>query len=60
MMIQGEADWQHARNMRSILLNYGYTSVYEFYDGSHGGQDASGDPNPNMIIPVVNNGIGLF
>ena len=56
----GEADWQHARNMRSVLLNYGYTSVYEFYDGSHGGQDASGDPNPNMIIPVVNNGIGLF
>jgi len=56
----GEADWQHARNMRTILMNYGYTTVHEFYDGSHGGADAPGNPNSSIITPVVNAGIGLF
>ena len=56
----GEADWQHLRNIRTDLLNYGYTDVYEFYDGSHGGQDANGNPNSNMVSNAVNQGIGLF
>ena len=56
----GEADWQHLRNIRSALMNYGYTAVSEFYDGSHGGQDAAGSPNSGTILPVVNSGIGLF
>lgn len=56
----GEADWQHARNNRTKLMNYGYTTVYEFYDGSHGGEDASGNPNSAIINPAVNEGIGLF
>lgn len=56
----GEPDWQHARNNRAKYLDFGYTNVYEFYDGSHGGADASGDPNSSMILPVVNSGIGLF
>ena len=56
----GEADWQHLRNIRTVLMNYGYTAVSEFYDGSHGGQDASGSPGPTTILPVVNSGIGLF
>lgn len=56
----GEPDWQHARNNRTKLLNYGYTEVYEFYDGSHGGADASGNPNAAMILPAVNGGVGLF
>lgn len=56
----GEADWQHLRNIRTVLMNYGYTDVAELYDGSHGGNDANGDPNPTIILPVINTGIGLF
>jgi gingipain R len=56
----GEADWQHLRNIRTRLMSYGYSSVYEFYDGSRGGEDASGDPNSTIILPAVNDGVGLF
>lgn len=56
----GEADWQHLRNIRTVLMNYGYTGVSEFYDGSHGGEDASGDPNSTIILPAINSGVGLF
>ena len=56
----GMADWQHLRNIRADLLNYGFTEVYEFYDGSHGGEDASGSPNSTMIKNAVNEGVTLF
>ena len=56
----GEADWQHLRNIRTRLMSYGYTNVYEFYDGSRGGEDASGNPNSTIILPAVNEGVGLF
>ncbi|MGV3610704.1 MAG: C25 family cysteine peptidase [Fluviicola sp.] len=56
----GEPDWQHLRNIRTVLMNYGYSAVSEFYDGSHGGEDANGSPNSGTILPVVNSGIGLF
>lgn len=56
----GEPDWQHLRNIRTVLMGYGYSEVSEFYDGSHGGEDASGNPNSGIILPVVNDGIGLF
>lgn len=55
-----EPDWQHLRNIRTVLMGYGYSEVSEFYDGSHGGEDASGSPNSGIILPVVNSGIGLF
>ena len=56
----GEADWQHLRNIRTKLLGFGYTDVYEFYDGTRGQEDASGDPGSSIILPVVNSGIGLL
>ncbi len=56
----GEPDWQHLRNIRTVLMGYGYTEVSEFYDGSHGGSDASGSPSSGTILPVVSSGIGLF
>ena len=56
----GEADWQHLRNIRTDLLNYGYQNVYEFYDGSQGGEDANGNPNSTLISNALNNGISLF
>jgi gingipain R len=55
-----EADWQHLRNIRTKLLGFGYTDVHEFYDGSHGGSDAAGNPSSTLITPAVNDGIGLF
>ena len=56
----GEPDWQHARNIRNTLLGYGYTTVHEFYDGSHGGDDAAGNPSASDITPAMNEGVGLF
>ncbi|MFT5822790.1 MAG: gingipain R [Crocinitomix sp.] len=56
----GEPDWEHARNNREKLLDYGYTVVHEFYDGSQGGDDANGNPSPAIINPVIDEGVGLF
>lgn len=56
----GEADWQHLRNIRTELLNFGMTEVHEFYDGSHGGEDAGGDPSSSMISNAVDAGATLF
>jgi len=56
----GEADWQHAQNMRSDLMNYNYTSVDEMYDGSHGGQDNNGNPSDSMVRNAINGGLGII
>ncbi|MBC8255874.1 MAG: hypothetical protein H8E85_01025 [Candidatus Marinimicrobia bacterium] len=56
----GEADWQHARNMRSDLLDYTYSSVDEMYDGSHGGSDASGNPNSTTLKNALNDGRSML
>ncbi len=52
----GEMDWEHERNIRSDLMNFGYTDVDELYDGSQGGGDAGGDPLPIDLINAINNG----
>ncbi len=56
----GQADWQHLRAIRTTLLANGYSTVNEFYDGSQGGEDASGNPSASIISPVVSAGVGLF
>ena len=56
----GEADWQHAQNMRDDLLDYFYTDVDELYDGSHGGQDANGNPSDSMVRNSINSGLGII
>lgn len=56
----GEPDWQHLRNIRSKLMNFSYSDVYEFYDGSRGGSDVNGNPNAAVIVPAINDGVGLF
>ena len=56
----GEADWQHLRNIRNDLLNFGYQNVNEFYQGSQGGADADGSPNNSMISTALNNGVSIF
>jgi len=55
-----EYDWEHIRNIRSQLLNYTYTSIDEFYDGSHGGGDAPADPTDTMVLNALNNGRGII
>lgn len=56
----GEADWQHIRNLRTELMDFGYTEVYEFYDGSHDDDDAAGSPTVSMILPALDSGVGLL
>jgi len=56
----GEADWQHERNIGTKLTTWGYDTFYEFYDGSQGGNDAAGDPNSTMVANAVNAGASLF
>lgn len=56
----GEPDWQHNRNIRAKLLDFGYQTVYEFYEGSHGGEDADGNPTSAMVVEAINSGVGLL
>ena len=56
----GEPDWQHLRNIGEKLTAYGYTNIYEFYDGSHGENDADGSPSASSISAAVNSGVGIF
>jgi hypothetical protein len=55
-----EYDWEHIRNIRSDLLNYTYVTVDEFYDGTHGGGDQSGNPTPIMIKTALTAGRGII
>lgn len=55
----GEADYVHLRKIRTQLKDYGYQTVYEFYQGSQGGEDATGEPTPTMINNAMNAGTGF-
>jgi gingipain R len=55
-----EADWQHLRNIKQTLLNTNYSFIYEFYDGTHGGSDADGNPKTSEVIDAINKGAGLI
>lgn len=56
----GEMDWEHERNIRDDLMNYGYTLVDELYDGTQGVADANGNPNPNDLINAINDGRSMI
>ncbi len=56
----GEADWQHERNLRTKLMAFGYTAVAELYDGSHTGVDASGNPTATNVVTAINGGASLM
>jgi len=53
-------DYEHLRVIRDSLLNYYYSFVNEFYEGSQGGLDMTGDPTPAMISADLNSGISLI
>lgn len=56
----GEMDFEHIRNIRSKLLNYGFIDIAEFYDGSQGQLDASGDPNAAMVVSELQSGVSII
>ena len=57
-----EDDWEHARNLRELLLDYTYSNIDELYDGSHsnGGVDATGNPNSSSLKNSLNSGRGIL
>lgn len=57
---EGEADWQHERNIRTKLMTFGYTTVAELYDGNQSGADASGNPTAANIVTALSAGAGLI
>lgn len=55
-----EMDYQHIRNIRTLLLGFTYSVVDELYDGSQGGEDASGNPTPTMVAASLNDGRSII
>jgi len=55
-----EYDYVHIRNMQNDLLGFTYTYNGELFDGSQGGNDASGNPNPAMVTDEVETGTGIM
>ncbi len=55
-----EADWQHLRNIKYKLDSIGFSKIYEFYDGTRGGNDDPGNPSSSMISSALNNGVGIL
>jgi len=55
-----EMDYEHIRNQQTKLLAYHYTWNPELFDGSQGGNDATGNPTPAMVSTEVNNGASLL
>jgi len=56
----GEYDYEHLQNIRTILLDWHYTNIGEFYDGSQGGGDAANNPTPASIATSVDNGVSII
>lgn len=56
-----EMDFEHVRNMQIDMMAFTYTAKSEFFDGSQGGLDASGDPSTSSIATELNgNGAGVI
>jgi PKD repeat protein len=55
-----ELDYEHVRNQQTQLLAYTYTANPELFDGSQGGNDASGSPSPAQVSTEVNAGTSLI
>ena len=65
----GEWDFEHLNNLKIQMLDYEYTSVWEFYDGSQGSSsptpgditsDESGNPATSSINDAVNQGLSIM
>lgn len=56
----GEYDYQHIRNQQSELMTSNYTWNPELFDGSQGGNDGAGNPNPADVTTAVDEGASLI
>jgi hypothetical protein len=56
----GEYDYQHIRNLADDLMNFTYTWEAELFDGSQGGNDASGNPSPTQVATEINTGASII
>ncbi|MBN2174867.1 MAG: choice-of-anchor D domain-containing protein [Bacteroidales bacterium] len=54
-----EYDYQHVRNMQTDLMGYTYSYNYELFDGSQGGNDASGNPTTTLVANAINSGSSI-
>lgn len=54
-----EYDYQHVRNIGTLLSNYTYTSGYEVFEGSQGGMDQPG-ATASQVSTALNNGVGVI
>ena len=57
---EGQADYVHLRDIATKLINFGYATVHEFYQGSQGVNDAPDEPTPSLISNAINQGAGLL
>ncbi len=56
----GEYDYEHVRNINTVLYGWHYLDMGEFFDGSQGGDDAAGSPTAAAIATAVNNGVSII
>ncbi len=56
-----EYDYQHIRNISdNKLIPFTYDYAYEYFDGSQGGNDASGNPSPSDVAAGINEGATII
>lgn len=55
----GEIDYQHIRNIGTLLSSFTYTSGYEVFEGSQGGLDQPG-ATAAQVSAAVNSGVGII
>jgi hypothetical protein len=55
-----EIDYEHIRNLQNLMLGYTYTYSFEYFDGSQGGNDASGSPSPSQVGTGIDDGAGII
>lgn len=51
----GELDWQHVENIRTDLLNYNYTTVYQDYPGVSGYSSSA-----SILSQHINQGVSII
>ncbi|MBR9920507.1 MAG: T9SS type A sorting domain-containing protein [Bacteroidetes bacterium] len=65
----GEYDYEHLNNVKIELLDYTYSKVWEFYQGSNSGDsptpgdvtaDQGGNPSTISVIQAMEEGMSLF
>ncbi len=57
----GEYDFEHMRNIGdNKLVPFTYNYAHEFFDGSQGGNDATGNPNSTMVADAINTGVTII